>query len=52
MAQLVFWLCYIFKGGNIMERTIWEKMIVESVTLNEEKVKYINIGYFLAIIMA
>ena len=23
-----------------MERTIWEKMIVESVTLNEEKVKY------------
>lgn len=31
-----------------MGRTIWEKMIVESVTLNEEKVKYINIGYFLA----
>ena len=30
-----------------MERSIWEKMALESVTLNEEYTKFLNIGYFL-----
>ena len=31
----------------MMERSIWEKMALESVTLNEEYTKFLNIGYFI-----